>query len=294
MKFRTYTNKNKTIQDTYVLMFQYQSKKYASNMKRMYLEPPFVNRSIMSMMNRLDDIKDESDPDTTSSQLIHSYQTAESLSHTIIYPQNHQPLKSLFSPSEWNSIPLEYRSKYPEKIFNLVYDKEWLPLVGFIHDLGKILVLPELGQLPQWSVVGDTFPIGAPLDNNFPFSHLCNNIDLSNNIYNDSCGFDSMLFSWGHDEYMAQVLERNYTKLPPEAVYLIRYHSFYSWHSPRNGSRGYTRYASEHDWNMLPLLKLFSQSDLYSKKDFKISIPECEKKYKKLITDYFRNPILQW
>ena len=294
MEFRKYTQSDEKIQNTYAQMLQFQTEKYASNMKRMYLEPPFVNSSIMRMMNLLDDIKDESDPDTSTSQLTHSYQTAERLSHSITYPHNHKSLQTLFSPTEWNSIPTNYRSKYPDTIFKLVIDKDWLPLIGFIHDLGKILVLPELGQLPQWSVVGDTFPIGAPLDINYPYSHICHNMDLSKNIYNDSCGFDSMLFSWGHDEYMAQVLERNYTKLPPEAVYLIRYHSFYSWHSPRNGSRGYTRYASEHDWNMLPLLKLFSQSDLYSKKDFKISIPECEKKYKKLITDYFRNPILQW
>lgn len=39
------------------------------------------------------------------------------------------------------------RAKYPEY--------EWLPLVGLIHDLGKILVLPEFGGLPQWATVGD-------------------------------------------------------------------------------------------------------------------------------------------
>lgn len=45
------------------------------------------------------------------------------------------------------------RAKYP--------DLEWLPLVGFIHDFGKVMVEPQFGGLPQWAVVGDTFPVGC-------------------------------------------------------------------------------------------------------------------------------------
>jgi len=37
--------------------------------------------------------------------------------------------------------------------------------------------------------------------------------------------------SFGHDEYMYQVLKHNGTVLPEEALYCIRYHSFYPWHS---------------------------------------------------------------
>lgn len=42
------------------------------------------------------------------------------------------------------------RSKHP--------DKEWMMVVGLIHDLGKILGAKF--QQPQWAVVGDTFPVG--------------------------------------------------------------------------------------------------------------------------------------
>ena len=74
------------------------------------------------------------------------------------------------------------------------------------------------------------------------------------------------MMSWGHDEYMASVLERNRTHLPPDFIYLVRYHSFYAWHSPEPGhARGYTRFANEKDWRLLPLLKLFQSADLYSK-----------------------------
>lgn len=31
-------------------------------------------------------------------------------------------------------------------------------------DLGKVLLHPSFGQLPQWAVVGDTFPVGCAFD----------------------------------------------------------------------------------------------------------------------------------
>lgn len=31
-------------------------------------------------------------------------------------------------------------------------------------DLGKVLLHPSFGQLPQWAVVGDTFPVGCAYD----------------------------------------------------------------------------------------------------------------------------------
>ena len=54
-----------------------------------------------------------------------------------------------------------------------------------------------------------------------------------------------MFMSWGHDEYMAQVLENNLDKhqLPDEAIYMIRFHSFYPWHTPKSKTRGYQEYA---------------------------------------------------
>ena len=62
--------------------------------------------SILDAIQKLDNLVDDSDPDFESSQILHAYQTAESL-----------------------------RKKYPN------YD--WIHLVGLIHDLGKVLLLPE-------------------------------------------------------------------------------------------------------------------------------------------------------
>ena len=60
----------------------------------------------------------------------------------------------------------------------------WLPLVGLIHDLGKILVLPEFGAEPQWASVGDTFPVGCAFDKTVVRHDLFReNPDNSNPLY---------------------------------------------------------------------------------------------------------------
>ena len=33
-----------------------------------------------------------------------------------------------------------------------------------MSDLGKVLLLPSFGELPQWAVVGDTYPVGCAFD----------------------------------------------------------------------------------------------------------------------------------
>ena len=146
----------------------------------------------------------------------------------------------------------------------------WLELVGAIHDLGKVLALPPWGALPQWSVVGDTFPVGHPFS---PHNLMAEdeiwreNPDLATETrYCPGVGLRHIHMSWGHDEYLASILAAHPTcTLPPHAIYIIRFHSFYPWHSPRSGTRAYTELADAYDWQMLPLLKAFQRADLYSK-----------------------------
>ena len=291
MSFRDFSNNSK-IELTYKKMIQNQTSQYVSNMKRLYLLPPFIRESVWNMMDRMNNIYDESDPDTSNSQLIHSFQTGEELSSKLVYTQ----LKKIRIRDIFGQEQIDY--KYPEYLHQLysISDWSWLPLVGFIHDMGKVLLLDDLGKLEQWSVVGDTFPVDAILDDNFPYSKYKNtNKSLSTvDLYKEECGFDNINFSWGHDEYLAQVIERSQHRLPPEAIYLIRYHSFYSWHSPRNGKRGYCKFASQKDWTMLPLLKLFSQCDLYSKKNNLMCQSELIKKYKRLYNTFFKTDKLEW
>ena len=103
--------------------------------------------------------------------------------------------------------------------------------------------------------------------------------------------------SWGHDEYLARVLEKNSNKhrLPEEAIYIIRFHSFYPWHTPKKGcKRSYNQYANLTDWKMLPLVKMFQLSDLYSKSKHLLDNEQLTVKYRNLIEKYFFDTKLTW
>lgn len=67
-------------------------------------------------------------------------------------------------------------------------------------------------------------------------------------MYSPNCGLEKVLMSWGHDEYMYQVLLHNKCKLPEEALYVIRFHSFYPWHT----SEDYDHLCSLKDFRMKP------------------------------------------
>ncbi len=70
-------------------------------------------------------------------------------------------------------------------------------------------------------------------------------------MYSAGCGLDQLLMSWGHDEYGYQVL-KNHPKctLPDEALYAIRFHSFYPYHTGKD----YHQFANERDREFYPAL----------------------------------------
>ena len=82
----------------------------------------------------------------------------------------------------------------------------------------------------------------------------------------------------------------NNCKLPEEALYIIRYHSFYPWHQ----SGAYDYFASEKDLKMLPMLKDFQKCDLYSKCEESLKVEDLKKYYEKLIEKYFDISVLIW
>jgi inositol oxygenase len=99
---------------------------YVQEQRRRYLPLDKKRMSIWEAFVLMEEIVDESDPDTDSAQIVHAYQTAEAC-----------------------------RKRHPEEKF------DWFHLAGFIHDLGKVLAHPSFGSQPQWAVVGDTFPVGC-------------------------------------------------------------------------------------------------------------------------------------
>ena len=64
--------------------------------------------------------------------------------------------------------------------------------------------------------------------------------------------------SWGHDEYVYHVVKDH---LPHEALYMLRYHSFYPWHNESE----YDHLMNETDREMFKWVRAFNRYDLYSK-----------------------------
>ncbi len=140
---------------------------------------------------------------------------------------------------------------------------DWFILTGFLHDLGKVLCL--FGE-PQWAVVGDTFPVGCRFSEKIVYAAFFEqNPDAEDErfntkygVYEPNCGLDKVHMSWGHDEYLYHILKDH---LPEPALYMIRYHSFYSQH--REGE--YDHLMTDHDREMFKWVKAFNPYDLYSK-----------------------------
>ncbi|KAI1079786.1 DUF706-domain-containing protein [Whalleya microplaca] len=213
--------------------------------------------TVWQAMEKLNTLIDESDPDTSLSQIQHLLQSAEAIR----------------------------RDGKPR----------WMQLTGLIHDLGKLLYF--YGSEGQWDVVGDTFPVGCAFDKRiiYPdtFSENPDSKDpiysTKNGIYSPGCGLDNIMLSWGHDEYLYHVVKDQST-LPKEALAMIRYHSFYPWH--KEGA--YREFMDEHDEDMLKAVKAFNPYDLYSKSD---GLPDAEvlkPYYLELIDEYFPQKVLKW
>ncbi len=84
----------------------------------------------------------------------------------------------------------------------------------------------------------------------------------STGIYEKGCGIDNVDLAWGHDEYLYQVLNNHETNtLPEEAMVMIRYHSFYPWHT----GGAYTELLNKQDEAYLAIIKDFNRYDLYTK-----------------------------
>ena len=161
----------------------------------------------------------------------------------------------------------------------------WFILAGLIHDLGKILCL--WGE-PQWSVVGDTFPVGCRYSEKIVYYEAFQqNPDWHNKhyqsetgIYEPGCGLEKLMLSWGHDEYLYHVV---CDYLPAPALAMIRYHSCYPIH--REGA--YKHLLTGADQTNLNWVRAFNRYDLYTKRDEKMNVSQLKPFYQDLISEYF-------
>lgn len=315
-EFRNYTDSKfqDRVERTYREMHINQNPDYVGQMKKKYFKLELGNMDVYEVFKLLEDVHDESDPDNDLPQIEHAYQTAEACQNKFLKNdcqiRENALIRSLFRDHEWQSLPKVWQDFYTEKqslsnLYSHIKDWSWFPLVGFVHDLGKIMTLPKYGQLPQWSTVGDTYPVACPFASANVFSHReffkdSKDYDKYNSQsqthygkYEKGCGFDNVDMSFGHDEYIYKVFEQG-SDIPYEGLYLLRYHSFYPWHTPQTGGLAYQELASEKDWLLLPLLKAFQKADLYSK------LPELppkevlEKKYTALLDKWVPEKKINW
>ncbi|AVC44329.1 hypothetical protein B4919_05815 [Francisella tularensis subsp. novicida] len=315
-EFRNYTDSKfqDRVERTYREMHINQNPDYVAQMKAKYFKLELANMDVYEVFKLLENVHDESDPDNDLPQIEHAYQTAEACQNKFLKNdteiRENALIKSLFRDHEWKSLPKKWQEFYTKKetlanLYSHIKDWSWFPLVGFVHDLGKIMTLPEYGQLPQWSTVGDTYPVACPFATANVFSHkeffrdskdynkYSIESDTHYGIYKRECGFDNVDMSFGHDEYIYKVFEQG-SNIPYEGLYLLRYHSFYPWHTPQTGGLAYQQLANEKDWLLLPLLKAFQKADLYSKLPELPAKEVLETKYKALLDKWIPKKKINW
>lgn len=252
--FRNYeAEARSTVKEFYRLNHRYQTFAFVQEKKKQYGGLTQRRMSVWEAMEFLNTLVDDSDPDTDFTQIEHLMQTAEAIR----------------------------KDGHPR----------WFVLTGLLHDLGKVLCL--YGE-PQWAVVGDTFPVGCTFSNKIVYPEFfADNPDIhtpayqtQNGVYTEGCGLDRVHLSWGHDEYLYQVV-KDY--LPEEAQYMIRYHSFYPGH--KEGA--YDHLMSAHDREMFAWVRAFNPYDLYSKGLERPDVAALRPYYEELIAEFFP-PTLNW
>jgi inositol oxygenase len=246
-EYRNYDNPLRdTVKEFYRLNHTYQTYDFVQQKRADFLRFNKKEMTVGDAFNFLNQLVDDSDPDTDLDQLQHLLQTSEA-----IRADGHP---------------------------------EWMVLTGLMHDMGKVLCL--FGE-PQWAVVGDTFPVGCAYSDKVVYPEFFKaNADFDNPLYNTTygvyephCGLRNVYMSWGHDEYVYQMMK---DFIPEQGLYMLRYHSFYSWH--REGA--YDHLLDGHDTEMLKWVKLFNPYDLYSKSPHPPDWQKLRHYYEDLIAKY--------
>jgi inositol oxygenase len=246
-EFRQYdAQANPGVAEFYRLNHTHQTLDYVLGKEKEYFGLKKGKKTVWEAAEFLNTLVDDSDPDTDLTQTEHLLQTSEALR------RDGQP--------------------------------RWMVLVGFLHDLGKCLCL--YGE-PQWGVVGDTFPVGCAWSDQIVYHNYFENNPDRNvpeyqtkyGIYEPNCGLENVHMSFGHDGYINEVVK---SYLPDEALYMLRFHSFYPWH--RHGA--YTHLMNDKDTAMLEWVKKFNPYDLYSKGHSKPNLQELKPYYDDLFAEF--------
>lgn len=253
---RTFSE-NTPQQEFYKNQHQYQTVDFVRSQHIKYKKFDRLQMTMTDALKMLNEYIDPSDPDVDTPNLFHAYQSAQSIVRD--------------DPDNFD-----------------------LQITALIHDVGKILF--KFGE-PAWSIVGDSYPVGCQYSKHIAFyDTLKCNLDYNhpiystkNGIYNENCGIENLLMTYGHDEYLYQVLKYNSHKLPQINQNIIRFHSFYPWHTDKD----YQHLMVDSDYQLLEQLQKFNKYDLYSKVDSFILTNDIVKYFDILLHEYFPDK-LSW
>jgi inositol oxygenase len=214
-----------TVKEFYRLNHTYQTFDFVQQKQKEFLSFSKAKMPIWDAFDFLNQLVDDSDPDTDLSQLQHLLQTSEA-----IRADGHP---------------------------------DWMVLTGLLHDMGKVLCLfgePQWAVVGDTFPVGCAYS-----DKIVYPEFFANNPDYSDEryntkygVYSPNCGLRNVHMSWGHDEYVYNMV-KDY--IPEPGLYMLRYHSFYAQHR----EHAYDHLLDDHDKEMFKWVKLFNPYDLYSK-----------------------------
>ena len=245
--FRNYEENVKDgVKEFYRLNHTYQTYDFVMQKKADYLKFDKKEMPIWDAFDFLNELVDDSDPDTDLDQMQHLLQTSEAIRN----------------------------DGHPD----------WMVLVGLIHDMGKVLCLfgePQWAVVGDTFPVGcaysDKIVYSEFFSANPDFKSEIYQSKLG--VYTENCGLDNIHMSWGHDEYVYHMM-KDY--IPEPGLYMLRYHSFYSQHR----ENAYTHLMNEKDHEMFKWVDLFNPYDLYSKNPNQKSWEELKPYYQALVAKY--------
>ncbi|MBL7859610.1 MAG: inositol oxygenase [Cyclobacteriaceae bacterium] len=246
-EYRNYEEPQRdSVREFYRLNHTYQTYDFVMQKEAEFLKFDKKEMPVWSAFDFLNQLVDDSDPDTDLDQFQHLLQTSEAIR----------------------------RDGHPD----------WMVMVGLLHDMGKVLCLfgePQWAVVGDTFPVGCAYSDKIVYPEFFK-----NNPDLTNPAYNTkygvytpNCGLRHVHLSWGHDEYVYHMVK---DRLPEQGLYMLRYHSFYAQHR----EHAYDHLMDDHDREMFNWVKLFNPYDLYSKNPTPPNWNELKPYYEDLVAKY--------
>jgi inositol oxygenase len=245
--YRNYESPGRdSVREFYRLNHTYQTYDFVQQKRAEFLSFNKKEMSVWEAFDFLNQLVDDSDPDTDLDQFQHLLQTSEA-----IRADGHP---------------------------------DWMVLAGLFHDMGKVLCLfgePQWAVVGDTFPVGCAWSDKIVYPEFFsanPDFHDAR-YQTRYGVYSPGCGLRNVFLSWGHDEYVYHIMKDS---LPEPALYMLRYHSFYAQHR----EEAYEHLMDEHDHEMFKWVRLFNPYDLYSKNPIPPDWGKLRPYYEDLVAKY--------